>query len=56
MPMHIEFATCPDRDCGQIAEIFDRQILESTNGPVMTWRTRCLSGHHFNDYERAPLS
>jgi hypothetical protein len=35
--------TCPA--CGQPAEVRDRRILGSTNGPVEHVKTRCEAGH-----------
>ena len=41
----MDLTTCPD--CGSIAEVLDRFVLESTNGPVEHARTRCIAGHWF---------
>lgn len=39
------FAACPD--CGEIAEISDRFVLPSTDGPIEHVRLLCLHWHHF---------
>jgi hypothetical protein len=39
------FVTCPG--CGEIAEVVDRFVLPSTDGPVEHVRTQCLHGHWF---------
>jgi hypothetical protein len=36
---------CPD--CGGIAQVRERFVLESTDGPVEHARTSCPHGHHF---------
>jgi hypothetical protein len=36
---------CPE--CGQIAEIEDRDVWESTDGPVEHARVRCVARHVF---------
>ena len=36
---------CPEPDCGTVAEVVDRYALESTDGPVVMMRTRCLAKH-----------
>jgi hypothetical protein len=36
---------CPD--CGLPAEVLDRFVLESTNGPVEHLRIRCVAGSPF---------
>ncbi len=36
---------CPQ--CGQPAEIIDRFVLESTDGPAEHLRVSCLARHHF---------
>jgi hypothetical protein len=35
---------CPE--CGQPAEVLDRFVLSSTDGPTEHLRLRCLDGHH----------
>ena len=37
--------TCPD--CGLPAEVVDRFVLDSTNGPVEHIRIRCAAGSPF---------
>jgi hypothetical protein len=37
--------TCPT--CGQPADILDRPVLESTDGPVEHVRIRCVNGHAY---------
>jgi hypothetical protein len=39
----LDEVTCPA--CGQPAEIRDRRVLGSTNGPVEHVKTRCDAGH-----------
>lgn len=46
----LELSRCPELDdkgevCGAIAEIIDRFVLDSTDGPVEHLTTRCLDGH-----------
>jgi hypothetical protein len=41
----MEMTTCPE--CGAPAEIVDRHVLESTDGPVEHARVRCVARHHF---------
>ena len=40
-----DLTTCPD--CGTVAEVLDRFVLESTDGPVEHVRTACLGRHSF---------
>jgi hypothetical protein len=40
-----EFSPCPA--CGAIAEITDRFVLASTDGPVDHLALSCAAGHHF---------
>jgi hypothetical protein len=40
-----EFSPCPA--CGAIAEITDRFVLASTDGPVDHLALSCVAGHHF---------
>lgn len=40
-----ELTSCPE--CENVAEIIDRFVLESTDGPIEHVRVRCLSDHHF---------
>lgn len=41
----MDFTICPD--CAAIAEIQERRVLESTDGPVEHARVRCLNRHWF---------
>lgn len=41
----MDLTTCPA--CGTIAEVVDRWVLESTDGPVEHLRTTCLARHWF---------
>lgn len=38
---------CPEPGCSLPAEILDRAILESTDGPIEHARIACLGGHRF---------
>jgi hypothetical protein len=38
-----DFAGCPE--CGQPAEIWDRRVLGSTDGPIEHVRVRCVAKH-----------
>ena len=40
-----DLTTCPD--CGAVAEVLDRFVLESTDGPVEHVRTVCVARHLF---------
>jgi hypothetical protein len=46
MPETLELTFCPQ--CDMPAEIEDRSVLQSTDGPVVMVRIRCLMGHWFN--------
>jgi hypothetical protein len=50
--------TCPE--CGVIAEIVDRHVLQSTDGPIEHARVRCAARHAFfmptASLERAPAA
>jgi hypothetical protein len=41
----MDMTSCPQ--CGEQAEIFDRHVLESTDGPIEHARVRCVQMHHF---------
>jgi hypothetical protein len=41
----MDMTTCPE--CGQTAEIEDRHVLESTDGPIEHARVRCIARHWF---------
>jgi len=41
----MDITTCPD--CGAPADIVDRHVLESTDGPVEHARVRCVARHVF---------
>ena len=41
----IEWTRCPQ--CGQIAEVVDRDVLPSTDGPVEHVHVRCVARHRF---------
>ena len=45
MDVTIDLTTCPD--CRSIAEVLDRFVLESTDGPIEHARIRCIAGHWF---------
>jgi hypothetical protein len=41
----MDTTTCPD--CGALAEVTDRFVLESTDGPVEHVRLQCVGQHWF---------
>jgi hypothetical protein len=41
----MDITTCPD--CAEPAEVVERFVLESTDGPVDHARIRCVRGHWF---------
>jgi hypothetical protein len=41
----VDMTSCPE--CGEIAEVVDRHVLESTDGPIEHARVRCVLRHHF---------
>jgi hypothetical protein len=41
----MDMTSCPD--CGELAEVVDRHVLESTDGPIEHARVRCVRRHHF---------
>jgi hypothetical protein len=46
MPETLELTFCPQ--CDMPAEIEDRSVLQSTDGPIALVRIRCLNGHWSN--------
>jgi hypothetical protein len=42
-----EIISCPEPGCSAPAEVLDRQVLESTCGPVAHLKASCLNGHGF---------
>lgn len=41
----VQLTYCPE--CGEIAEIVHRVVLESTDGPIEHAKVRCAAFHHF---------
>jgi hypothetical protein len=41
----MQLTSCPE--CAKPAEITDRHVLESTDGPVEHIQVRCVQRHHF---------
>jgi hypothetical protein len=41
----MDLTTCPE--CGAPAEVRDRHVLESTDGPIEHARIGCLQRHYF---------
>jgi hypothetical protein len=41
----MELTTCPE--CGLVAEVVDRDVWPSTDGPVEHAHVRCAGGHRF---------
>ena len=41
----MDMTTCPE--CGAPAEVRDRHVLASTDGPIEHARVRCVQQHHF---------
>ncbi|MBO0845083.1 MAG: hypothetical protein J2P22_06670 [Nocardioides sp.] len=41
----MDMTSCPE--CGAIAEIVDRHVLQSTDGPIEHARVRCVDRHSF---------
>ncbi len=41
----ITLVACPE--CGSTAEVTDRRVLDSTDGPIEHGRVRCVDGHWF---------
>lgn len=42
-----EYVACLDPDCPAPAEVVDRSVWESTDGPVEHLATHCAAGHRF---------
>jgi hypothetical protein len=43
----LQLTRCPDPSCGTVAEITDRFVLGSTDGPAEHVRTHCVNRHWF---------
>jgi hypothetical protein len=43
----MDYTTCPEERCGVPAEVVDRWVLDSTDGPVEHICVVCLVGHRF---------
>jgi hypothetical protein len=43
----VQIIACPEPSCSAPAEIVDRWVLESTDGPIEHVKTRCLALHIF---------
>ena len=43
----LDLTVCPEPGCICPAQIFDRSVLRSTDGPVEHVRVRCLNHHFF---------
>jgi hypothetical protein len=43
--LNVDLTTCPE--CGGLAEVEDRAVLDSTDGPVEHARVRCVRRHWF---------
>lgn len=41
----MDLTTCPE--CGLVAEVVDRDVWPSTDGPVEHAHVRCVAGHRF---------
>ena len=41
----MEWTQCPQ--CGLVAEVVDRDVWPSTDGPIEHLHVRCLAGHRF---------
>jgi hypothetical protein len=41
----MDTTSCPE--CGQPADVVERHVLESTDGPIEHARVRCVQRHHF---------
>jgi len=43
----LDLTICPEPTCEAIAEVVDRVVFESTDGPLEMLRTHCLFRHIF---------
>lgn len=43
----LDLTVCPEPGCPSPAQIVDRSVWESTDGPIEHVRIRCLNRHHF---------
>ena len=43
----MDLTACPQPGCELPAEMLDRAVLDSTDGPVEHARVMCLAGHRF---------
>ncbi len=43
----MELQRCPEEGCDLAAEVLDRFVLPSTDGPVEHVATVCVGGHRF---------
>jgi hypothetical protein len=43
----MQFTTCPEASCGALAEIIDRWVFASTDGPIEHVKVQCLHRHWF---------
>ena len=43
----MDITACPEPGCTLPAEIVDRAVLESSDGPIEHARIACLGGHRF---------
>lgn len=45
METAIDLTACPE--CGKTAEVLERDVLESSDGPVEHARIQCINGQHW---------
>lgn len=50
-PGPVEFTACPDPDCAAPAEVVDRWVWPSTDGPVAHVATHCARNHRYTHVE-----